>query len=445
MTASRVALVTGSARGMGRAMCEVLAASGHRVVGLDRLEQDRGPLERTVVADLTDPVRPGPGRRRHPGDRGSSRRARPQRRGARPRASAPRGHARGLRPPDLGQPARGVLPVAGRRRGDAPQRLGPDHRDLERRRADRRPVQLGDLRGDEDRRHQPDEELRPELRPPRDHGERHRAGRDRRVHDRAPDRRRARRRSPGSCRSAASPTRSRSPMSSTSSRRTERASSTARPSTSTAAGSWRERRAQAPARRHRRGCVGGLRPHPGLPAPTGGRAVDRQSPRPGGARGDPIPIRVRPRHHGLARGDRPAAGHRGADRAGRPSRGAGQGRARGGHPRPRREAVHHRSGGRLGDRPPRPRARPPRRPVLRLERDGHRRAGAPAHRGPGRHRRGGARDGRDGHDRPRPPDRGHDLPRRRRRAAPARARPGPTRRSRAAATARASSPTPSGW
>jgi 3-oxoacyl-[acyl-carrier protein] reductase len=58
MTSSRVALVTGSARGMGRAMCEVLAASGHRVVGLDRLDQDRGPLERVVRADLTDPVVP---------------------------------------------------------------------------------------------------------------------------------------------------------------------------------------------------------------------------------------------------------------------------------------------------------------------------------------------------------------------------------------------------
>ena len=54
MTEPRVALVTGSARGMGRAMCEVLAASGHRVVGLDRLAQDRGPLERTIAADLSD-------------------------------------------------------------------------------------------------------------------------------------------------------------------------------------------------------------------------------------------------------------------------------------------------------------------------------------------------------------------------------------------------------
>ena len=58
MTSSRVALVTGSARGMGRAMCEVLAASGHRVVGLDRIDQDRGPLERVVAADLTDPAVP---------------------------------------------------------------------------------------------------------------------------------------------------------------------------------------------------------------------------------------------------------------------------------------------------------------------------------------------------------------------------------------------------
>ena len=58
MTEPRVALVTGSARGMGRAMCEVLAGSGHRVVGLDRLEQDRGPLHRTITADLSDPSVP---------------------------------------------------------------------------------------------------------------------------------------------------------------------------------------------------------------------------------------------------------------------------------------------------------------------------------------------------------------------------------------------------
>jgi len=55
MSEPRVALVTGSARGMGRAMAEVLAAAGNRVVGLDRLDQDRGPLERTISADLLDP------------------------------------------------------------------------------------------------------------------------------------------------------------------------------------------------------------------------------------------------------------------------------------------------------------------------------------------------------------------------------------------------------
>ncbi len=59
MTERRVALVTGSARGMGRAMCDVLAELGYRVVGLDRLEQERGRLERTVAADLLDPAVPG--------------------------------------------------------------------------------------------------------------------------------------------------------------------------------------------------------------------------------------------------------------------------------------------------------------------------------------------------------------------------------------------------
>ncbi len=55
MTVHRVALVTGSARGMGRATCEVLSASGHLVVGLDRLEQEPGPYVRTIAADLIDP------------------------------------------------------------------------------------------------------------------------------------------------------------------------------------------------------------------------------------------------------------------------------------------------------------------------------------------------------------------------------------------------------
>jgi NAD(P)-dependent dehydrogenase (short-subunit alcohol dehydrogenase family) len=58
MSEPRVALVTGSARGMGRAMCEVLAAAGHRVVGLDRIDQEPGPCERVVGADLLDPAVP---------------------------------------------------------------------------------------------------------------------------------------------------------------------------------------------------------------------------------------------------------------------------------------------------------------------------------------------------------------------------------------------------
>jgi 3-oxoacyl-[acyl-carrier protein] reductase len=58
MADRRVALVTGSARGMGRAMADVLAEGGHRVVGVDLLEQEPGSLERVVRADLRDAAVP---------------------------------------------------------------------------------------------------------------------------------------------------------------------------------------------------------------------------------------------------------------------------------------------------------------------------------------------------------------------------------------------------
>ena len=54
----RVALVTGSARGIGLAIGQALAASGHRVVGLDILEQEPGPYERVLREDLMDPTVP---------------------------------------------------------------------------------------------------------------------------------------------------------------------------------------------------------------------------------------------------------------------------------------------------------------------------------------------------------------------------------------------------
>jgi NAD(P)-dependent dehydrogenase (short-subunit alcohol dehydrogenase family) len=50
----RIALVTGSAQGIGRAIAEALSASGHVVVGVDVIDQDRGPLDRVVTADLAE-------------------------------------------------------------------------------------------------------------------------------------------------------------------------------------------------------------------------------------------------------------------------------------------------------------------------------------------------------------------------------------------------------
>ena len=40
MSGERHALVTGSARGIGRATAEALADAGHRVIGVDILPQD---------------------------------------------------------------------------------------------------------------------------------------------------------------------------------------------------------------------------------------------------------------------------------------------------------------------------------------------------------------------------------------------------------------------
>jgi NAD(P)-dependent dehydrogenase (short-subunit alcohol dehydrogenase family) len=54
----RSALVTGSARGIGLAIAEALAASGHRVTGLDILDQEVGPCAAVVKADLADPAVP---------------------------------------------------------------------------------------------------------------------------------------------------------------------------------------------------------------------------------------------------------------------------------------------------------------------------------------------------------------------------------------------------
>lgn len=58
MSSPRRALVTGSARGIGRAIAQALSESGHEVIGLDVLDQDEGPLARSVQADLADPAVP---------------------------------------------------------------------------------------------------------------------------------------------------------------------------------------------------------------------------------------------------------------------------------------------------------------------------------------------------------------------------------------------------
>lgn len=55
MTEVRIALVTGSARGIGLAIAGSLAASGHRVVGADVLDHPDGPFAATHKVDLSDP------------------------------------------------------------------------------------------------------------------------------------------------------------------------------------------------------------------------------------------------------------------------------------------------------------------------------------------------------------------------------------------------------
>lgn len=55
MSAARIALVTGSARGIGLAIAESLAAAGHAVVGVDVLDHRSGPFAATHKVDLADP------------------------------------------------------------------------------------------------------------------------------------------------------------------------------------------------------------------------------------------------------------------------------------------------------------------------------------------------------------------------------------------------------
>ena len=64
MTEQRVAVVTGSARGIGRAIADELAKAGHRVVGVDILAHSGDTFADTHTVDLGDAaaqiVRPYP-------------------------------------------------------------------------------------------------------------------------------------------------------------------------------------------------------------------------------------------------------------------------------------------------------------------------------------------------------------------------------------------------
>ena len=52
----RTALVTGSARGMGAAICRVLQRDGLRVIGADIIEHEHDDSDRYVEIDLSDPA-----------------------------------------------------------------------------------------------------------------------------------------------------------------------------------------------------------------------------------------------------------------------------------------------------------------------------------------------------------------------------------------------------